>query len=336
MRASHSALLAIAVGAAGYGFGSAGGNELIKAGWAQRPALGNIEETMVVNVVRQVTPAVVSVSRQGGFGSGVLIRSNGTLLTNAHVVGNARTVEIGLADGRRLPGQVLGRDVELDVAVVRIAINDAPAAAIGNSDQLLAGQAAIAIGNPLGLERSVTVGVVSAVNRSPRGFPIEGLVQTDAAISPGNSGGPLLDSQGRVIGINTAIITERGANGLGFAIPINLAADIADQIIRTGRSVHAFVGVELGNNSPEIARYYNLPVQTGAIVASVGPGTPAERAGIRAGDIVVAVNETQVAHGGEFRAALRRLRPNDAARVTVVRGNSRVNLNVQLGSTGAR
>ncbi len=335
MRASYAALTAIAVGAAGYGLGSAGGHELVNNGWAQRPAAVSVEESMVVNVVRQVTPAVVSVSRQGGFGSGVIIRSDGILLTNAHVVGNARTVEIGLADGRRLQGQVVGRDVELDVAVVRIAINNAPAAAIGNSDQLLAGQAAIAIGNPLGLERSVTVGVVSAVNRSPRGFPIEGLVQTDAAISPGNSGGPLLDSQGRVIAINTAIITERGASGLGFAIPINLAADIADQIIRTGRSVHAFVGVELGNNSPEIARYYNLPIQTGAIVASVGQGTPAARAGIRAGDIIVEVNGTSVAHGGEFRAVLRRLRPNAPAQVTVLRGTTRLTLNVQLGSTAS-
>lgn len=336
MRASYSALLAIGVGAAGYGLGSAGGRELVREGWAERPAAASVEESMVVNVVRQVTPAVVSVTRPGGFGSGVIIRSDGTLLTNAHVVGNARTVEIGLADGQRLPGQVIGRDVELDVAVVRIAANNAPAAAIGNSDQLQAGQAAIAIGNPLGLERSVTVGVVSAVNRSPRGFPIEGLVQTDAAISPGNSGGPLLDSQGRVIGINTAIITEAGASGLGFAIPINLAADIADQIIRTGRSVHAFMGVELGNNSPQIARYYNLPIETGAIVASIGPGTPAQRAGIRPGDIIVDVNGTTVGHGGEFRAVLRRLRPNDTARVTVLRGASRLTVNVQLSSTASR
>lgn len=148
MRASYSALLAIGVGAAGYGLGSAGGRELVREGWAERPAAASVEESMVVNVVRQVTPAVVSVTRPGGFGSGVIIRSDGTLLTNAHVVGNARTVEIGLADGQRLPGQVIGRDVELDVAVVRIAANNAPAAAIGNSDQLQAGQAAIAIGNP--------------------------------------------------------------------------------------------------------------------------------------------------------------------------------------------
>lgn len=174
------------------------------------------------------------------------------------------------------------------------------------------------------------------MNRSPRGFPIEGLVQTDAAISPGNSGGPLLDSQGRVIGINTAIITEAGASGLGFAIPINLAADIADQIIRTGRSVHAFMGVELGNNSPQIARYYNLPIETGAIVASIGPGTPAQLAGIRPGDIIVDVNGTTVGHGGEFRAVLRRLRPNDTARVTVLRGTSRATVNVRLSSTASR
>ncbi|MBW3635814.1 MAG: trypsin-like peptidase domain-containing protein [Armatimonadetes bacterium] len=193
----------------------------------------NSDEQNIIRVARQASPAVVSISRNGGTGSGVLIRSDGVLLTNAHVVGQAQQVRVELADGRRLVGRVLGRDSSVDVAVIKISGSGFPRAPLGDSDRLQVGQASIAIGNPLGLERSVTTGVVSAINRS--GFEIDGLIQTDAAINPGNSGGPLLDSRGRVIGINTAVLRGNGASGLGFAIPINLASDIAQQLLETGR-----------------------------------------------------------------------------------------------------
>jgi S1-C subfamily serine protease len=175
------------------------------------------DEAMVIRVARAMTPTVVSVAQAEGSGSGIIVDKSGLVLTNAHVVGNSRTVEVGLADGRTLNGQVLGRDPTIDVAVVRVPAQNLPTAPIGDSDKLEVGQSAIAIGNPLGLERTVTSGVVSAVNRNPRGISLDGLIQTDAAISPGNSGGPLVDSHGRVIGINTVVLSGAGASGLGFA-----------------------------------------------------------------------------------------------------------------------
>ena len=232
------------------------------------------EEATIIRVARATTPSVVSVTTPGvGSGSGIIIRADGVVITNAHVVANANQVEIGLADGRRAIGQVLGRDPRMDIAVVRVALTGLPTATLGNSDQLEVGQTAIAIGNPEGLERTVTTGIISAINRSPMGFEVGGLIQTDAAINPGNSGGPLLDSQGRVVGINSAIL--RGTTGLGFAIPINVAQDIASQVLSTGRITRAYLGIVPAELTPEIVTRFRLPVREGVIVLSVGQGTPA-------------------------------------------------------------
>lgn len=317
--------LGLAVGA---GFGLTAGTvtrDAIKPAHAQQytiaqaPAFGT-EEANVVRIARQVSPAVVSVSQQeGGSGSGVIVRPDGVILTNAHVVGLSRTVRVGLADGRRVEGRVIGRDPSLDVAVVRIDVPDAPVAPIGDSDRLEVGQTAIAIGNPLGLERTVTTGVISAVNRSPRGIALDGLIQTDAAISPGNSGGPLLDSRGRVIGINTAVLRATGAQGLGFAVPINLAQNVTTQILTTGRVVRSFLGVEYRDVEPEMAEQFRLSVREGIVVAAVAPGKPADRAGIERGDIITRIDDTPIRQGGDLRRVLRDRRPGDSVRVTVVR-----------------
>ena len=288
------------------------------------------EEQNLIRVARQASPSVVSVTRQGGAGSGVIIRS-GVVLTNAHVVGDARIVEVGLADGRRVRGTVAGRDPSIDVAVVRIAVTDAPVAPTGDSDRLEVGQDAIAIGNPLGLERTVTSGVVSAINRSPRGITLGGLIQTDAAISPGNSGGPLLDSQGRVIGINTAVLSAPGASGLGFAVPINLANDIVEQVLTTGRVRRAYVGLGYADVDAELASQFSLPVREGVIVGEVAPRSPAAAAGMRAQDIIVGVNGQAVARGGDLQRVLRGLAPGDFARLDVVRPGGRATVNVRLG-----
>jgi serine protease Do len=315
--------LGLAVGA---GFGLTAGTvsrDAIKPAWAQEYSVVSTnplgaEEANVVRIARQVSPAVVSVAQlDGGSGSGIIVRPDGVILTNAHVVGMSRTVRVGLADGRRLEGRVVGRDPALDVAVVRIEAANLPVAPTGDSDRLEVGQTAIAIGNPLGLERTVTTGVVSAVNRSPRGISLDGLIQTDAAISPGNSGGPLLDSRGRVIGINTAVL--RGAQGLGFAVPINLAQNVAEQILSTGRVVRSFLGVEYRDVEPEMAEQFRLSAREGIIVVSVSPDTPAERAGIQRGDIITAIDETPIKQGGDLRRILRDRRPGDNVRVTVVR-----------------
>jgi len=289
------------------------------------------DEATVIRVAREITPTVVSVSQRAGSGSGIIVNRDGVVLTNAHVVGQSRTVEVGLADGRTLTGQVAGVDPTIDVAVVRVPAQNLPSAPLGDSDRLQVGQAAIAIGNPLGLERTVTSGVVSAVNRNPRGISLDGLIQTDAAISPGNSGGPLVDSRGRVIGINTAVLSGAGASGLGFAVPINLANDVVRQILETGRITRAYLGVSFADVDQELARQFGLPVKQGIIIGAVEGGSPAARAGIRPQDIIVKGNDTPVESGGDLRRLLRTLKPGATVRLEIVRPNGRTTIPVQLG-----
>jgi S1-C subfamily serine protease len=292
------------------------------------------EEQTVIRVARQVTPAVVSITVPNyGSGSGAVIRRDGMILTNAHVVGMARTVQVGLADGRKLTGTVLGRDVGLDVAVVRIPATDTPVATLGNSDQLQVGQLAIAVGNPLGLERTVTTGVVSALNRTARATGGETFIQTDAAISPGNSGGPLLDSRGAVIGINSAELLGQGVSGLGFAIPINIAMQMAGQVLATGRYVRSFLGIAHADVDSDMSAQFRLPVKQGVLVMRVQPGSPAATGGLQMQDIITRVNDLPITMGGDLQSALRSLHPGDQARITVVRppnGASRT-LTVRIG-----
>lgn len=289
------------------------------------------DEARIITVAREAMPSVVSVLRGPGMGSGVLIQADGVLLTNAHVVGEASTVQVGLADGRRLTGEVLGRDPSVDIAVVRISGTKLPAAPLADSDHLQVGQTAIAIGNPLGLDRTVTTGVVSATNRSPRGIGLDSLIQTDAAINPGNSGGPLLDSRGRVMGINTAIFSTPGG-GLGFAVPINVASDTAKQIIETGHVRRALLGVALGDVTPEVASRLELPVSEGAAILDVADGSPAQKAGLRAGDIVVRANNGPITSGGDLRRLVRSKAPSDTLAMSVRRGSETKEVSARLAS----
>jgi serine protease Do len=294
------------------------------------------EEQIVIRVARQVTPAVVSIVVPNyGSGSGAVIRRDGMILTNAHVVGPAKTVQVGLADGRKVGGTVLGRDIGLDVAVVRIPINDLPAAPLGNSDQLQVGQMAIAVGNPLGLERTVTTGVISALNRPGRELGGETFIQTDAAISPGNSGGPLVDSRGNVVGINSAELLGQGVQGLGFAIPINLAMAMASQVLATGRYVRPFLGIAFSDVDEDLALQFRLPVKEGVLVTDVQNGSPAAKAGVRPQDIITRIGDTPVGMGGDLRRVLRGMKPGDEARLTVVRppNGAKTELDVTLGQT---
>jgi serine protease Do len=297
---------------------------------AGRSAERTDAERTVINVAREASPAVVSVTRGEGSGSGIIVREDGVILTNVHVVGNAQSVRIGLADGRTLEGRVLGGDPSVDVAVVRVNAKGLPAAPLGDSDRLEVGQVAIAIGNPLGLDRTVTSGVVSAVNRNPTGLGLDGLIQTDAAISPGNSGGPLLDSQGRVIGINTVVIRAPGSEGLGFAIPIGLATDVAEQVLTTGRVSRAYLGISMRDIDAELAAQFGLPVEEGVIVAEVGRNTPAGRAGVRPGDIIAALDGTKITQGGDLRRALRGHKPGDTVTLRLVRPSGEVETRVRL------
>jgi len=289
------------------------------------------DEATVIRVARAITPTVVSVTQDEGSGSGIIVDKSGVVLTNAHVVGDSRTVGVGLADGRTLTGQVLGRDPTIDVAVVRVPAQNLPVAPIGDSDKLEVGQSAIAVGNPLGLERTVTAGVVSAINRNPRGISLDGLIQTDAAISPGNSGGPLVDTHGRVIGINTAVLAGAGASGLGFAIPINLANDVVRQVLTTGHITRAYLGVGFADIEPELSRQFGLPVKEGIILTAVERGSPAGKAGLRPQDIIVKGNDTAIESGGDLRKLLRSLKPGATVRLEVIRPNGRSTVPVELG-----
>ena len=291
-------------------------------------------EQVYIGIAHDVSPSVVSVRTNSGSGSGFFIRPDGVLLTNAHVVDDQRVVEVGLADGRRLQGEVLGADPSLDVAVVRVPLTDAPVVRLADSDLLQVGQITIAIGNPFGLDRTLTTGIVSALNRSPRGVQFGGLIQTDAAINPGNSGGPLLDSSGRVIGINSAIFSSSGtSSGVGFAIPINLAQDVATQLLTTGRIRYAVLGVIPGDLYPQLVQQWRLPVEDGVIVQDVDPRSPAAQAGIRPMDIITAVGDQRVASAGDLRRLLRERQPGDTVRLTVVRppNGQRTIVSVRLG-----
>lgn len=258
---------------------------------ALRPFLGNPQANSPSRVLR-------------GLGSGFVINKNGKVLTNAHVVDSADTVTVTFQDGRVLEGKVLGKDPVTDVAVIQVEADDLPTVTLGNSDQVRQGQWAIAIGNPLGLQETVTVGVISGTERSSVdiGVPDKrvGFIQTDAAINPGNSGGPLLNANGDVIGINTAII--QGTQGLGFAIPINTAQNVAQQLIETGTVAHPYIGVQLVALDPNVRDFINRAPNSqmkvkddrGILVVQVGRGTPAAKAGLKAGDVIQSVNDQPI------------------------------------------
>src|SRR5919202_1603665 len=277
-----------------------------------------------------------------GTGSGFVIGADGVILTNAHVVEGADTVNVTLKDGRSFQGQVLGADKVTDVAVVKIEANNVPVVAIGNSDKLLSGEWAIAIGNPLGLDNSVTAGIISATGRSSSdvGVPDKriGFIQTDAAINPGNSGGPLLNSSGEVIGMNTAII--QGAQGLGFAIPIQAAQQVAKELISTGKVEHAYLGIEMATLTPEVKQQINsnansslrVAVDRGVAIVSVVPNSPAAAAGLRAGDVIQKINNQQIIQSEAVQEFVQNAKVGGLLQMEINRNGQIVNLTVKPGS----
>ena len=277
-----------------------------------------------------------------GTGSGFVIGADGVILTNAHVVEGADTVNVTLKDGRSFQGQVLGADKVTDVAVVKIEANNVPVVAIGNSDKLLSGEWAIAIGNPLGLDNSVTAGIISATGRSSSdvGVPDKriGFIQTDAAINPGNSGGPLLNASGQVIGMNTAII--QGAQGLGFAIPIQAAQQVAKELIATGKVEHAYLGIEMATLTPEVKQQINsnansslrVAVDRGVAIVSVVPNSPAAAAGLRAGDVIQKINNQPIIQSEAVQEFVQNAKVGGVLLMEINRNGQIVNFTVKPGS----
>jgi len=253
-------------------------------------ALLDAYSNAVMSVVDRVGPAVVQVVDGRGAGSGVIITPDGYVLTNAHVVERGDSARVRLADGRAVPGRVVGRDPSSDLAVLRVDASGLPVAELGDSDALRVGQLVIAIGNPLGFQSTVTTGVVSALGRSLSGRdgrPIDGVIQTDAALNPGSSGGPLVDTRGRVVGINTAVIA--GAQGICFAVPSNTASALVVSLMRDGHVRRAHLGISAAPTpiGRALAARLGLAATDGIRVVEVVPGSAADRAGLHAGDILV-------------------------------------------------
>ena len=266
---------------------------------------------------------------QRGQGSGVLFSSDGLVLTNAHVVEGADQLSVGLSDGRRVQGRVIGKDALTDLAVVRLSDPGPwPTADLGDSDRLQVGDWAIAVGNPYGLERTVTLGIISNLNRNVSQLGISGkrldLIQTDAAINPGNSGGPLLNADGEVVGINTLVRSGPGA-GLGFAIPINRARSIAAQLVSRGRASHPMVGISL---SPVPAAAPGSAPRSGAVVRSVQRLGPAQRAGVRVDDVILAINGAAMQSPAAVVSAVERHGVGEPLQMTVRRGERQLTLSV--------
>jgi S1-C subfamily serine protease len=282
--------------------------------------------------------------RLQGQGSGFIVDSNGTIMTNAHVVEGADRVTVSLKDGRKFEGTVLGVDEVTDLAVVKIEVADGelPTAPLGNSDNVQVGDWAIAVGNPLGLDNTVTLGIVSTLNRSSAlvGIPDKRVdfIQTDAAINPGNSGGPLLNEQGEVIGINTAI--RANATGIGFAIPINKAKEIAPILERGEQVSHPYLGVQIATLTPDIAKRNNedpnatiqLPEVNGVLVIGVVPNSPAASAGIRRGDVITEINGQTIASADRLQSLVDRTQIGQSLRVTLKRGDRTQQLSVRTAN----
>ena len=298
----------------------------------------------VVSAAEKVSPSVAKIEitqtararngeqreRQGG-GSGFIFTPDGLVLTNSHVVHDASRIQVSLPDGRRLPAQLIGDDPATDLAVVRIDAPALTAVELGDSQKLRVGQLAIAIGNPYGFQYTVTAGVVSALGRSLRSYSgrmIDDVIQTDASLNPGNSGGPLVASDGKVIGVNTATIM--GAQGLCFAIGINTAKFVASRLLQQGRIRRAYIGVE-AQTVPlhrRIVRFYDLPMETGVIVLAPSSDSPAQRAGLREGDVIIAFNGQPVAGVDDLHRLLTEAQVGSSSDISVLRHTDKLDLTI--------
>ena len=271
--------------------------------------------------------------KQMSLGSGVVVTHDGYVLTNNHVVETADQIEVAFEDGRKAAARLVGNDPETDLAVIKIDLPDLPAITFGNVDDVKVGDVVLAIGNPFGVGQTVTMGIVSALGRSQLGINIyENFIQTDAAINPGNSGGALIDANGNLIGINSAIYSQSGGSmGIGFAIPVSTVRMVMDAIIAKGQVVRGWIGVEPRDITPELAENLDLGKQDGVIIAAVLKNGPADRAGIRPGDILVSVDGKNIANMKEMFNLIATLQPESKTGVVVLRDGKEVTLEIVVG-----
>ena len=332
------------------------------------PEVGGAPMQSIAPVVGRVTPGVVGISvrgrvrednpllqdplfrqffnlRQGPIereteaaGSGVIVdAAQGYVLTNNHVVENATNIEVTTKDNRQLKARLIGRDPETDIAVLQIAAGGLTSVPMGDSDRLQVGDFVLAVGNPFGLGQTVTSGIVSALGRSPGIEGYEDFIQTDASINPGNSGGPLVDLQGRIVGINTAIVAPSGGNvGIGFAVPINMARQVMDQLISGGEIKRGRIGVAIQDLTPDIAQALGTTHTQGAVIARVEQGSPADRAGLRTHDLVVAVNGVPIHTGADLKNRVGLSKIGDAVDLTIIRAGSERTVAVRIDQVAAQ
>jgi serine protease DegQ len=275
---------------------------------------------------------------QRGLGSGVIVSPEGYLLTNHHVVDGADEIEVLLADGRSAQATVVGTDPETDVAVLKIDLDKLPTVVFGNSDRLQIGDAVLAIGNPFGVGQTVTAGIVSALDRKGLGLNVfENFIQTDAAINPGNSGGALVDANGNLVGINTAIFSRTGGSlGIGFAIPAASARQVMEGLVKEGRVVRGWIGVEPRDLTPDMAETLRLPVRSGVLITGVLRDGPASSGGIQPGDVVVRIGGQSVGNTAELLNAVARLPPGSSTAIGLQRGDKALDVTVKVAQRPAR
>ncbi|WP_136417789.1 Do family serine endopeptidase [Herbaspirillum sp. ST 5-3] len=272
--------------------------------------------------------------RQFSLGSGVVVSPQGYVLTNNHVIETADEIEVALADGRKAVAKVVGADPETDLAVVKINLQNLPAIVLGHADQAKVGDVVLAIGNPFGVGQTVTMGIISALGRNHLGInTFENFIQTDAAINPGNSGGALIDVNGNLLGINTAIYSRSGGSlGIGFAIPVTTIKTVMESIINTGQVVRGWIGVEPQDITPELAESFGLSKKSGAIIAGVLKGGPADKAGIKPGDILMEVEGKPVTDTTDMLNLIAQLTPGHRAKMTVLRKSQESTIDVIVGT----
>jgi len=273
--------------------------------------------------------------REQGLGSGVIVSPEGYVLTNNHVVDGATDIRVTLADQREFKGRVIGTDAKTDIAVVKIDLSNAPSIVIGDSSKLQVGDYALAVGNPFGVGQTVTMGIVSATGRTHLGIEdYEDFIQTDAPINPGNSGGALINDRGELVGINTAIIAHgsEGNQGIGFAVPVNLARTVMDEILKNGKVTRGYLGIVPQDVTPSIARAFGQQEAKGALVSDVSPNSPAQRSGLERGDIILELNGKPVADSNQLRMSISMMHPDSKVNLKVLRRGAEHDMTATLGA----
>ncbi len=267
-----------------------------------------------------------------GLGSGVVVSQDGYILTNNHVVNGADDIKVSFNDGREFKATVVGTDPQTDLAVIKVDAKDLPAVTFGDSDVLEVGDRVLAVGNPFGIGQTVTSGMVGGLGRASLGLDYEDFIQTDAAINPGNSGGALVDIQGRLIGVNTAILSRSGGfQGIGFAIPSNLARNVMEQLVANGKVVRGFLGVSVQDLTPDLAHGFDLDEKGGALIADVTAGSPAEKSGLKSGDVITTINGKRISDGRRLKLAVAGLSPGSEVVAMVLRDGKTEKLNLKIG-----